>query len=173
MTIASFDERVETALGEVTVVGDSLQVVFHRRYAKPIEKVWAAVTTPERLADWLAVAEVELKPGGSIRLTWNNQHSMEGRVIACEPPRLFAWSWLIDGRDTEVRFELEPDAEGCRLTLTHSGLSPRAGPGAGVRAGWHAHLEGIREAMEDRATPWATKVAREQVLAKYYPALPA
>src|SRR5258708_7786439 len=50
------------AIGEVTATRDDLQVVFHRRYGKPIEKVWAAITTPERLADWLAAAEVALPP---------------------------------------------------------------------------------------------------------------
>jgi uncharacterized protein YndB with AHSA1/START domain len=163
----------QEALGEVTVADDALQVVFHRRYAKPIEEVWAAVTTPARLADWLAVAEVELKPGGTIRLSWNNQHRMEGRVTACEPPHVFAWSWLIDGRETHVRFELQSDQDHCLLTLTHSGLSPRHGSGAGVRAGWHAHLDGLPDAMEGRSTPWATKTAREAALSQQYPALPA
>ncbi len=174
MTIEANATDAKADLGEVTVAGDAMSVVFHRRYPKPIEKVWAAVTTPERLADWLAVAEIAFEPGGAIRLTWNNQHTMEGRVVACEPPRLFAWSWPLDGRETEVRFELEADDDGgCLLTLTHSGLSPRAGPGAGVRAGWHAHLAGLPEAIEGRATPWATKTAREAALAPLYPALPA
>lgn len=163
-----------TDLGEVTVADDALQVVFHRRYKKPIEKVWAAVTTPERLADWLAVAEIEPRAGGAIRLNWNNgQHTMEGRVTAYEPPHIFAWTWTLDGRETHVCFKLEADGDGCLLTLTHSGLSPRAGSGGGVRAGWHAHLGGIPEALEGRATPWATKTARETALAARYPALPA
>ena len=163
-----------TDLGEVTVADDALQVVFHRRYAKPIEKVWAAVTTPERLADWLAVAEIEPRPGGVIRLNWNNgAHTMEGRVTAYEAPHIFAWTWLLDGRETQVCFKLQADGDGCLLTLTHSGLSPRKGSGAGVRAGWHAHMEGIPEAIEGRATPWATKTAREAALSAHYPALPA
>jgi hypothetical protein len=57
--------------------------------------------------------------------------------------------------------------------LTHSGLSPRDGDGAGVRAGWHAHLEGLPDAIEGRRTPWATKTAREDALEKRYPDLPA
>jgi uncharacterized protein YndB with AHSA1/START domain len=173
MTIDMHADISDAALGEVTIADDALQVVFHRRYPKPIEKVWAAITTPERLADWLAVAEVQMKPNGTLRMTWNGQFSMEGRVTACEPPRLFAWTWPLDGRETEVRFELQPDEGGCLLTLTHSGLSPRKGSGGGVRAGWHAHLEGLPEAMEGRPTPWATKVAREAALSERYPALPA
>lgn len=171
MTIDNHED-LGAALGEVTVADNALQIVFRRRYAKPVEKVWAAVTTPERLADWLAVAEVELKTGGNIRLNWNNQYSMEGHVTACEPPHLFAWSWRIDDRETLVRFDLRADGDGCLLTLTHSGLDPNDGRGAGVRAGWHAHLEGLPDAMEGRPTPWATKTAREAALSKHYPALP-
>jgi uncharacterized protein YndB with AHSA1/START domain len=161
------------AIGEVTATRDDLQVVFHRRYAKPIEKVWAAITTPERLADWLADAEVEPRAGGKFRLGWNGDHGMEGRVVAYEEPRLFAWTWELDGRETVVRFELEPDGDGCRLTLTHSGLSPKAGRGAGVRAGWHAHLDGIPDAIEGRRTDFSVKTAREAEIARFYPALPA
>ncbi len=162
------------APGEVTVTDDALQVAFHRHYAKPIERVWAALTTPERLADWLAEAEIEMKPGGTIRLNWNKgQSTMEGRVLAYDPPTTFAWTWPLGGRETVVRFDLKPDGDGCWLTLTHSGLSPKAGPGAGVRAGWHAHLEGLPDAIDGRATPWATITDRNAAVSGLYPALPA
>ena len=166
--------ETQEAPGQVTVADDALQVVFHRHYARPIEKVWAAITTPERLADWLAEAEVELKPGGKISFNWNKgAHTMEGRVLVCEAPTTFAWTWALDGRETTVRFDLKPEADGCWLTLTHSGLSTKAGSGAGVRAGWHAHLEGLPDAIEGRKTAWATKTARQEAVSSLYPALPA
>jgi uncharacterized protein YndB with AHSA1/START domain len=173
MSTTTQDVLGNAPLGEVTATEDALQVVFHRHYAKPIEKVWAAVTTPERLADWLAEAEIEMKVGGRIRLTWNRSHSMDGRVVTLDPPHSFAWTWSLDDRETLVRFDLKADVDGCWLTLTHSGLSPTAGRGAGVRAGWHAHLEGIPDALEGRATPWSVKTEREAELAGAYPKLPA
>lgn len=160
-------------LGVVTVANDALQVVFHRRYSKPVAKVWAAIATPERLADWLANAEIEMKVGGAIRLDWFGHNSMVGRVVALDPPNTFAWTWTLDERETVVRFDLEADGDGCLLTLTHSGLSPKAGPGGGVRAGWHAHLEGIPDALESRRTAWETMMARYDALGPRYPALPA
>jgi len=170
MTInAQIDPRNAT-LGEVTTSGDAFAVVFHRYYPKPIEKVWAALTTPERLSDWLAQAEIESRPGGTMRLTWNGQYHMEGRVIAWEPPHTFAWSWPLDDRETIVRFELQADGDGCLLTLTHSGLA-RNGNGSGVRAGWHAHLDGLPAAIDGRATPWEMKTAREDALDVQYPDL--
>jgi len=160
-------------LGDVTVANDALQVIFHRRYNKPVAKVWAAITTPERLADWLANAEIEMKVGGVIRLDWFGHNSMVGRVVALDPPNTFAWTWRLGERETVVRFDLEADGDGCLLTLTHSGLSPKAGPGAGVRAGWHSHLEGIADAIEGRRTAWETIIARRDAVAPRYPALPA
>jgi uncharacterized protein YndB with AHSA1/START domain len=45
---------------------------FERHLAHPIEKVWAALTEPDRMAEWLAAAEVDLVEGGRVRLTWLN-----------------------------------------------------------------------------------------------------
>lgn len=160
-------------LGVVTTVGDSRQLVFHRHYRQPVEKVWAALTTPERLADWFATAQVDLRVGGIIRLGWNGVHKTDVTITVCEPPHALAWRWTIGERDTLVRFDLAVDGDGCALTLTHSGLSLDGARDGGVRAGWHAHLEALPDAMEGRATSWETKTAREAALADAYPKLSA
>ncbi|HEY3950251.1 SRPBCC family protein [Phenylobacterium sp.] len=160
--------------GVVTEAADALQLVFRRRYRQSIEKVWAALTVPERLADWFADAQVDLRVGGAIRLNWNKgMHQAEMQITVCDPPRALAWVWTIGERDTLVRFDLAVDGGGCTLTLTHSGLSRDGARDGGVRAGWHAHLEALPAAIEGRATPWETKVAREQALAQRYPEMPA
>ena len=158
-------------LGEVTLADDNLQVVFHRRYRKPIEKVWAALTVPERLADWLALSEIDMRVGGVIKLDWHGHNSMEGKVVTLDPPHVFAWTWPFGGRETLVRFELEADGDGCTLTLTYSGLKPAPGMGSGARAVWHAHLEGLPDAIEGRCTSWETKTARQDALQASYPPL--
>lgn len=163
----------DAPLGEVSRHGDALQLVFHRRYDKPVEKVWAALTTPERLADWFASAEVDLRVGGIIRLGWNGVHKAAVTITVYEPPRALAWRWTIGERDTLVRFDLAPDGGGCALTLTHSGLSLDGAHDGGVRAGWHAHLEALPDAIEGRATSWDTKTAREDALSGAYSKLPA
>jgi uncharacterized protein YndB with AHSA1/START domain len=174
MNTAATQELLSDApLGEVTIQGDALQLVFQRHYRKPVEKVWAALTTPERLADWFATAEVDLRVGGIIRLDWKGQHQADVVITECDAPKTLAWRWRIGERDTLVRFDLTPEAGGCALTLTHSGLSLDGARDGGVRTGWHAHLEALPEALEGRATPWETKVAREQALAAAYPKLPA
>src|SRR5258708_34906734 len=143
-----------------SVKSDRLVVVFRRRYAKPVAKVWAALTTPERLEDWFGAAKIELRVGGTMHITSANGKQTELRMTRVDAPHVLGWSWMLDGLDTSVLFELAPDGEGCQLTLTHSGLSARHGRGAGVRAGWHAVLEGLADSLDGRATSWAAKEQR-------------
>ena len=39
---------IDPTLGEVRRDGETVTIVFERRYAKPVEKIWAALTVPER-----------------------------------------------------------------------------------------------------------------------------
>ena len=67
---------------------------------------------------------------------------------------------------------LWPTPSGCRhLPLAGGGCLRHAPTTPGVRSGWHAHLEGLPDAAEGRATPWAVKVEREKALAGAYPRL--
>src|SRR4029450_6645455 len=113
--------------GEVTVKDDRMQVVFRRRYTKPVAKVWCALTTPERLVDWFGAAKIDLRIGGTLQITSANGKSSEFRITRLDAPHVLGWSWMIDGLSTSVLFELAPDGDGCQLTLTHSGLSARNG----------------------------------------------
>jgi uncharacterized protein YndB with AHSA1/START domain len=151
------DER----LGEVRRTGETFELVFQRRLAKSVGKVWAALTVPERLADWLAHAEIDLRVGGRIELYWPTQDfRMKGVIVALEPPRLFTWTWPHENHPgSVVRWELEPDGEGCRLTLTQSALARPAL--IGVAAGWHTHLECLPGAGDGLDTPWRAERERE------------
>ncbi|MDZ4372276.1 MAG: SRPBCC family protein [Phenylobacterium sp.] len=157
-------------LGEVTRQGETVTLVFHRRLARPIEKVWAALTVPERLTDWFAEARIDrLEVGGTIQLYFTGaDYRSLARIEVLEPPRAIAWVWSeLDGsKASRVRFDLEPDGDGCRLTLTHSELP--ADESAGVLSGWHAHLEAVEDACDGRFTPWETLIAREKQIAPLY-----
>jgi uncharacterized protein YndB with AHSA1/START domain len=145
-----------------------MQVVFHRHYRASPDRVWAALTTPEWLADWFAEARVDLRVGGTLSLDWGGDNQADMKITVCDPPRSLAWVWQLGGSDTLVRFDLMAEASGCALTLTHTGLTKASG---GVRAGWHAHLEALPDALEGRATPWAVKEARQDALKAAYPKL--
>ena len=110
---------VETA----TAVARSIEV-----NASP-ERAFSVFTTqmetwwpPEHhiIAGTLAGMHVELVPGG--RMYDVNTEGAEctwGRVLVCEPPRTFAFAWLI-GPDWGV---LHPDAPASRVTVTFTPLN--------------------------------------------------
>jgi uncharacterized protein YndB with AHSA1/START domain len=151
-------------LGEIRRTGETVEIVFRRSIGRPVEKVWSAVTVPERIADWFADAKLDrLEVGGTFELYFTGaDYRSLARIVELKPMRTIAWTWSeIDGsKPSLVRFDLEPDGDDCRLTLTHSGLSPDET--AGVGAGWHAHLEAVEDAADGVFTPWDRLIEREQ-----------
>jgi uncharacterized protein YndB with AHSA1/START domain len=98
--------------------------------AHPRDKVWAALTTAEGLAGWFGnQATIDLRPGGSVRMTWAGGETADMRVERVEEPAVFGFTWHIyglpegDPRRTYVEFTLEPDGAGTRLTVVESGFA--------------------------------------------------
>src|SRR5499433_3124035 len=98
--------------------------------AHPPAQVWAALTTAEGLGTWFGnKAEIDLRPGGSARMSWDGDFSAEMRVERVEEPKVFGYTWHIyglpedDPRRTYVEFTLEPAGAGTRLTVVESGFA--------------------------------------------------
>ena len=93
----------------------------------PIERVWSALSDDDELAKWFPdhAAEWDLTPGGSGVFTWNGHGAFPIRVEAVNAPAYLAWTWgHEDGSPgvTLVEWELEPDRQRTRLTVTESGI---------------------------------------------------
>lgn len=157
---------IDHELGEITRRGDEATIVFHRRLSRPLAKIWAALTAPERLTDWLAETR---RDGDRLHFYFTGADvRAECRIVKDEPMRSFAWTWKQpDGSESLVRFDLEPDGDGCRLTLTESDLKA-ADKGAGNAAGWHAHLEALEDAADGVFTPWDKLIERERRVNQLY-----
>ena len=98
--------------------------------AHPPAAVWAALTTAEGLGAWFGdEAAIDLRPGGSARMSWTGGFTAEMRVERVEEPTVFGFTWHIAGlpeddpRRTYVEFTLEPDGAGTRLTMVESGFA--------------------------------------------------
>jgi uncharacterized protein YndB with AHSA1/START domain len=98
--------------------------------AHPPARVWAALTTAEGLAAWFGnEAAIDLRPGGSARMSWTGGPTVEMRVERVEEPRVFGYTWPIfglpeeDARRTYAEFTLEPTGTGTRLTVVESGFA--------------------------------------------------
>ncbi|MFC9875020.1 SRPBCC domain-containing protein [Nocardia salmonicida] len=106
------------------------QIVRTVELAHPPAKVWAAITTAEGLGSWFGnTAEIDLRPGGDMRMTWKEGFAADMRVERVEEPSVFGYTWPINGlpdddpRRTYVEFNLEPLGDGTRLTVTETGFA--------------------------------------------------
>ena len=80
----------ERTSGELTA---AIQAVHggHRGPA-PIEDVWDACTTAERIGRWLMPVSGDLRRlGGKYQLEGN----AGGEIVSCEPPRLLRVTWAL------------------------------------------------------------------------------
>jgi uncharacterized protein YndB with AHSA1/START domain len=125
--------------------------------AAPIERVWDVITKPEHVGSWFgdAGAEIDLRPGGAMTLTWVQHGTCHGVVERVEPPRVFAYRWarpmhtdVREGNSTLVEFTLHEDGGQTRLRVVESGfrgleLSPeeQARYAGGNTEGWRSELD--------------------------------
>jgi uncharacterized protein YndB with AHSA1/START domain len=142
--------------GHLMADGEARTLTFERDIARPIEKVFAALITPARVADWLcADADIEPRVGGRFHLTFRNyQHTMEGLITRFEPPHTLEYTWPEDAAKgcSRVLWRLHATPSGTRLVLTH--MLPHGGDMADFASGWHWHLDALPAACDAAATEW-------------------
>ena len=124
--------------GTYETVDGKPAVRFERRLAQPVERVWRSVSEPAELAHWFpSQVSGELRLGSTLRFSFpgHDLPDSEGEVTELDPPRLLAFWWGTE----RLRFELEPDADGTLLRLTH--VLGSADQAARDAAGWHVCLD--------------------------------
>lgn len=128
--------------------GDGYRMVYEEVYATDRDDLWDAVTSPERLARWMARYTGELRLGGRWEVASDDDGPWgRGEVIACDPPAGFVTTWHATGEEpTELTVRLESVPEGTRLVLDHAGVqSLFYGPG------WQTYLERLATHVADPA----------------------
>lgn len=128
-------------------------LTIERLLPGPIERVWAWLTESDLRRRWLCAGEMDLAPGGSYEMAFDNDsltdppgrrpEGMKGdgrktaTILLAEPPHRLAYDWHDVG---EVRFELAAQGAEVLLRLTHRRV-PNRSTLLSVSAGWHAHLD--------------------------------
>jgi len=135
---------------------------FERHIDRPVDKVWAALTIPERVADWCGNgAEVDLRIGGVFRIHWpDGMGVMNGEITALEPPQLLEYTWhepAVAVPASRVRWTLSPDGAGCQLKLEHIFTSIDPKSATEFAGGWDGILAAIVRAADGEATPMDTE----------------
>jgi len=117
---------------------------------------WAALTVPERIAEWFTDASPLGAVGTAYRLDFGDGSMVEGVVTELEPGRRFAYNWAWAdaeaGEQTVVSWSVEPlAAGGSRVTLVHGGWS-EAGLDETARdeheGYWVGYLEDLAAVLE-------------------------
>lgn len=131
----------------------------------PIERVWNYLLDENLRRQWLAAGKMEARTGSSFEFVWRNdeltqppgqrpegfgdEHRMQGRVLACDPPHRLQYSWFDDG---DVTIELAQQGDEVLLTLVHRRLTTQNGR-LMVGAGWHAHLDILQARLAGTQLP--------------------
>lgn len=128
-----------TGLGEVLrpdFDDPSPEIRLSMRVDAPPEAVFRALTDPDALREWMGAPDpvVELRPGGRYELGW--KYEIDGEevsggpmeVLEIVPDERLVVSWPDWRGDSSVPMQsvswlLEPDGDGTRVTLVHSGFT--------------------------------------------------
>lgn len=137
----AFEPAIFTRIGDVTLA--TLEVMLDEH----VEAVWAALTQPERLAQWLAPGEIEPRLGGAARLDFaDSGTTIDSTVTVWRPQHELEYSWSrTDEPARPIRWTLEPIGPQTRLELTVT--TPDGEDVARAAAGWAAHLEMLATAL--------------------------
>ena len=147
------------------------EVRFDRRVDQPVAKVWAALTDPAVLKNWLGDIAIEPRVGGKYVIDFRGAERMTGTIIAFESERVLAYTWIEDGKlpPSHVRWDLAKDGDGCRLMLTHTyPASMTRKDIVPFLAGWHAFMDVIGRGAAGEFIPYQDESAlRVEYGAKY------
>jgi uncharacterized protein YndB with AHSA1/START domain len=103
--------------GNLRELEHGVELRFERDFRHPVDKVWAALTRPEKMREWLSDGEVDLRLGGRVYLKGDE---IESTITELEPPHVIQYGWR--GKDWDggqIRWELAPTDDGTRLVFTH------------------------------------------------------
>lgn len=117
-----------------------------RTYATTPDDLWNALTDKERIRRWFAEVSGDLELGGRFSIKGN----ADGKITACDPPKLLAVTWEFGGNLSWVTVKIENVDDGAYLTLEHELPTDEQseahwetyGPGA-TGVGWELALLGL------------------------------
>lgn len=154
--------------GIITVSGNEATITFERHLNHPIEKVWAALTEPQKRAVWFGPTSIEPEEGGTMITTAEGPPAPEeirktkATILTWDPPTIFEYQEEASNvGKTIVRFELESKDDSTILRMTNSRLKPE--DAHGYAPGWHAFLDRLAASMNKEELPvWGKRYGEVQ-----------
>ncbi|MFE1438708.1 SRPBCC family protein [Streptomyces sp. NPDC058739] len=119
-------------------------VTIGRVFDVPLDDLWNACTSPERLPQWFLPLTGDLRVGGQYQL----EGHAGGTIDRCDPPERLLATWEYEGDISWIELRLSPEGEGRtyfeleHLFDTVDEKWAEYGPGA-VGVGWDMALVGL------------------------------
>jgi uncharacterized protein YndB with AHSA1/START domain len=131
----------------------------------PVERVWEEITRTGRVqrALYNTVLDTELRPGARLRYYSPDRKRVfiVGEVTEVDAPRRFSHTYWFTmwkgGGPTLVTWELNEEAGGCRVTVTHSGWTTEHEAAEKTGAGWREILGLLKQDLETGTLPLKTR----------------
>jgi uncharacterized protein YndB with AHSA1/START domain len=163
-------DAVTRGVRTIEVDGEPTRVQsLTQTYPSPLDDVWEAATTADRIARWFSPVEGDLRVGGRYQIVGN----AGGTVESCDPPADgaagYRATWEFGGGVTWIEVRLRATESGdTEFTLTHiarvadtpPGFWETYGPGA-TGVGWDLgllgldlHLSGASGIPPEQAEEW-------------------
>jgi uncharacterized protein YndB with AHSA1/START domain len=122
------------------------------------EKLWSALTTPEFTKQYWSGVQIvsDWKVGASWKLLFPDGRVADtGEVLEIDPPRRLVLRWLNEFRPelkaegpAKCVFELEPNGDIVKLTVTHSSVRSDSKLIVAVSGGWPKILSNLKSLLE-------------------------
>jgi uncharacterized protein YndB with AHSA1/START domain len=150
------DTRAHDGVIERTAAGGVIRFERHLPYA--VRDVWAAITDPERLAEWWLPFEaditVDLREGGFLRFIGRGDDAPDitCTILRVEAPMLLEHTHP-DGA-SRMRWELEPTGTGTTLRLAHAVTDVDGAIDSCYVVGLHTSLGRLEPSLAGRPVPW-------------------
>jgi uncharacterized protein YndB with AHSA1/START domain/DNA-binding transcriptional ArsR family regulator len=147
--------RLKRQLEREEAFMDKPKLVYVTYIATTPQRLWDALTDPELTARYWGHRNVSTWVKGD---SWEHRRlddggaDLIGTILEVDPPRRLAHTWASPddadqpGRHSRVTFDIEPDGEIVRLTLTHEDLS--ADQIEGTNKGWARVLSSLKSFLE-------------------------
>lgn len=143
------DKEIAAGQGRAAILG--------RRFDAPIDKVWEAVTTPDRIDRFFLPVSIDSEAG-----TYAFTGQASGKILACDAPSVLRVEWNPPDRGTSDQVEVRLTADGPDATwfeLEHASVddvfhtdltSDKFSPAIGWEAPIHYLGEYLRGVLPDR-----------------------
>ncbi len=132
---------------------DKPKFVYVTYIATTPEKLWAALTNADFTQKYWNNVRVQSdwKMGSSIKYADARKTWWEGEILEAEPPRHLSYTFCVTDSGegpSRVVFEIEPEGNIVKLTLTHFDFEPTSKVLPRISTGWPQVLSNLKTLLE-------------------------